>query len=313
VAGGVRVTDATIGHPVTDPAEDITAKDPLCFYLGTHRPNWLWDPAADFPMCVSHNTLAPILSLRPSTRGWFLDSGAYTKLKDEGRWPDSPGEPAEPIRYVQDVDRFDREIGNMEWAAGQDWMCEPWIIRGGWHDGAFYKGTGLSVAEHQRRTVANFLELIRWWPEFSDAECPFMPALQGWEIPEYLHCARLYEDAGIDLSSYPVVGLGSVCRRQGTGEITALAEMLTPRLALHGFGVKTRGLLAADLFTSADSASWSRTARYEPGIPGHEQLHKTCANCLDFARRWRDGLLGQLDDADTGTWQEALPLTWAAA
>jgi hypothetical protein len=192
-------------------------------------------------------------------------------------------------------------------------MCEPWVIAGGWHDGQRYHGTGLSVAEHQRLTVANFAGLTRWWPEFSDEDCPIMPSLQAWDIPGYLHCVTLYEDAGINLSEYPVVGLGSVCRRQGSAEITALAERLTPRLALHGFGVKTRGLLAADRFTSADSQSWSRAARSAPPMPGHEQLHKSCANCLDYARRWRADLLAQLDDANTDAWQEALPLTWEAA
>jgi hypothetical protein len=290
---------------VIDPAGDITAKEPLCFYLGTHRPGWLWDPAADFELCVSYNTLAPRLSLREATHGWLLDSGAYTWLQTAGHCP------VEPIRYVQDVDRFDRQIGRLDWAAPQDWMCEPWIIAGGWHDGQLFRGTGLSVGEHQRRTVANFLELTRWWREFSDAECPFMPVLQGWEIPDYLHCVRLYEDVGVELPEYPVVGLGSVCRRQGTRVITAVAEMLTPRLALHGFGVKTRGLLAADRFTSADSMAWSFDARYAPPLPGHG--HKHCNNCPDYARQWRTRLLAQLGNAAAGTWQDPLPLTWSAA
>jgi hypothetical protein len=236
----------------------------------------------------------------------MLDSGAYTELKDHGRWT------VEPIRYVQEVDRFDREIGRLEWAAPQDWMCEPWVIHGGWHNGQLYKGTGLSVAEHQRLTVANFVELTRWWPEFSDEENPIMPSVQGDTMPSYLHCIRLYEEAGIDLSQYPVVGLGSVCRRQGTEEITALAEMLTPRLALHGFGVKKRGLLAAaDRFTSADSLSWSYDARRSAPLPGHK--HGNCASCLDYARQWRTRLLAQLEDAHIGMWQEALELGWEAA
>jgi hypothetical protein len=304
------------GHPArtlktttsctVDPAEDITAKEPLCFYLGAHMASWLWDPAADFKMCVSYRRLAPRVTLRPSTRGWMLDSGAYTELRQHGRWT------VDPIRYVQEVDRFDREIGNLEWAAPQDWLCSPWVIAGGWHDGRKYAGTGLSVAEHQRRTVANFTELTRWWPEFSDAECPIMPSLQGDTIRAFVHCVRLYEDAGIDLSGYPVVGLGSVSD-QDPAVVKVLAEILTPRLALHGFGLKKRGLQATSRFTSADSTSWSYEARRGARMPGHERLHKSCANCLDFAAQWRAGLLSPFARGDTGAWQEALDLGWEQA
>jgi hypothetical protein len=275
--------------------------------------SWLWDPAADFKMCVSFRRLAPRLTLHRSTHGWMLDSGAYTELQKYGRWT------VDPIRYVQEIDRYDREIGNLEWAAPQDWLCQPWVIAGGWHNERKYAGTGLSVPEHQRLTVANFAELTRWWPEFSDEECPIMPSLQGDTIAAFLHCARLYEDAGIDLSAYPVVGLGSVSD-QDPAMVKALAESLTPRLALHGFGLKKRGLCATSRFTSADSTTWSYEARRGAGMPGHQALHKSCANCLDFATQlqWRAGLLTQLEDGDTGTWQVArhapqVPLTGLAA
>ena len=41
------------------------------------------------------------------------------------------------------------QIGRMDFAAVQDWMCEPEIV----------VKTGLSIAEHQRRTVANLCAL----------------------------------------------------------------------------------------------------------------------------------------------------------
>ncbi len=98
-------------HPVIDPAADITAKGPLTFYLGTHRAHWLWNPAAGFKLCVSYHQLAGRWNFGRATHGWMLDSGAYTELRDHGRWT------AEPIRYVQDLARFDQQIGNLEWAA----------------------------------------------------------------------------------------------------------------------------------------------------------------------------------------------------
>jgi hypothetical protein len=293
---------AAPGSQVIDPAEDIAAIDPFQLYIGSHHPGWLWRPDIGFPLCVSFRSLAGVVTPRPATCRWMLDSGAYTELKDHGAWT------VTPLRYVQEVARLDREAGSLDWAATQDWMCEPWVIHGGWHDGQHYAGTHLSVLEHQKRSVANYRECVRWWPEFSDAECPFMPPVQGWEIWEYEQCVRMYEDAGINLSGYPVVGLGSVCRRQGTAEITYLAEMLTPRFAIHGFGVKTRGLLASDRFTSADSMAWSYDAYRSAPLPGHQ--HQTCSNCPEYARRWRAALLDRLGEGRTRTWRQALPLTW---
>lgn len=285
-----------------NPAEDIAEIDPFSLYIGGHHASWLSRPDIDFPLCVSYRTLAPIVTPRPATSRWMLDSGAYTELKDHGQWT------VTPLRYVQEAARLDSAIGSLDWAAAQDWMCEPWVIEGGWHDGHHYAGTHLSVLEHQKRTVANYLECTRWWPEFSAAECPFMPTIQGWQAQEYEQCVRMYEDAGIDLSSYPIVGLGSICRRQGTAEITYLAEMLTPRFAIHGFGVKTRGLLASNRFTSADSMAWSYDAYRSAPLPGHQ--HQTCSNCPEYARLWREALLARLVEGRTGTWRQALPLTW---
>lgn len=41
-----------------------------------------------------------------------------------------------------------------------DWMCEPQII----HGGNGFPSAGLSVDEHQQRTVANFLECASCGP-----------------------------------------------------------------------------------------------------------------------------------------------------
>jgi hypothetical protein len=271
----------------------------LAFYTGTHRPYWLWHPAARFPLFVSHHTLAGYARLRPATTScwWALDSGGFTELSRHGRWLTSPAE------YVRAVARYDREIGQLEWAAPQDWMCEPDIIGGG---GPLHcPGTGLSVDGHQQRTVANFLELAALWPSESDTECPFMPVLQGWRPDDYLRCAGLYAQAGVRLEDYPVVGLGSVYRRQHIAEIGIVIEALTPRLALHGFGVKKRGLLAyGHRLTSADSMAWSYDARRSPALPGHP--HRNCAGCLPFATRWRDRLLADLATAGQHGHQDPL-------
>jgi hypothetical protein len=56
---------------------------------------------------------------------------------------------------------------------------------------------------------------------------------------------------------------------------------------LHGFGVKTQGLIRwGPLLTSADSMAWSYAARRQPPLPGCETRHITCANCPRYAYQW---------------------------
>lgn len=55
--------------------------------------------------------------------------------------------------------------------------------------------TGLSVWDHQLKTVASYLNLMTL-----DAELPWMPVLQGFTLDEYLRCADQYGRAGVDLT-----------------------------------------------------------------------------------------------------------------
>jgi hypothetical protein len=241
----------------------------LTFYLGAHQPFWLW--RAEFPLFVSHRQLARRRSLRPASCRWALDSGGFTELSMYGRWVT----PAET--YAAAVADYAGRVGRLDFASQQDWMCEPHMI----------ERTGLSVREHQERTVANYLELRTLAPDL-----PFIPVIQGWRLADYLHCVSLYESAGVDLAALPRVGLGSVCRRQSTAEIAVIVAALARRgLRLHGFGVKTGGLhLYGHLLASADSMAWSYEARRQPALPSCTG-HKNCANCLIYATRWRRAVL----------------------
>ena len=244
------------------------------FYLGTHRPTWLWR-LDDVPLFVSHRILGERKSTFPrATTDWALDSGGFTELSMFGEWRTTPQ------TYIAAVRRYVEEIGRLDWASPQDWMCEPWITA----------KTGLTVTEHQQRTVDNYLQLRDMAPDL-----PFVPVLQGWELDDYHRCADLYEQAGVDLTTAHTVGVGSVCRRQGETSIAVILESLHDRgLALHGFGVKTEGLqLAAPFLRSADSLAWSYGARYRQPLP-ECRGHKTCANCLRWALRWRDRILADL-------------------
>ena len=117
-----------------------------------------------------------------------------------------------------------------------------------------------------------------------------MPILQGWYPDDYLRCIDMYLARGITLAEYPIVGVGSICRRQATGQIdTVISSILRydPDIPLHAFGVKTAGLrIYGDKVHTADSLAWSYQARREPPMPGHS--HSSCANCLEYALTWRE-------------------------
>jgi hypothetical protein len=243
---------------------------PALFYLGTHQPHWLWQ--ANFPLFVSHRQLARRpRRLRPAACRWALDSGGFTELSLRGRWVTAAED------YAQAVTIYAQRIGRLDFAAPMDWMCEPFMI----------ERTGLSVAEHQHRTVANYLLLRQLAPDL-----PFIPVLQGWHLADYLACVDLYASAGVDLAAAARVGLGSVCRRQSTRDIAVIVAALAKRgVRLHGFGVKTGGLHTyGHLLASADSMAWSYAARRQPPMPGCTS-HRNCANCLRYATAWRHRLL----------------------
>lgn len=246
------------------------------FYLGTHMPHWLAE--THMPLFVSRTRLFryPKGSLPKANAPWAMDSGGFTEVTQYGGWRITAEQYAGQVRKAYDG------VGKMDWAAPQDWMCEPIAV----------KATGLSVLEHQRRTVANYLELWHIAPDL-----PFIPVVQGWHLADYLRCVDMYEQAGVDLTSSPTVGVGSVCRRQRTDEISDIMAALHARgLSLHGFGVKSEGLRKyARYLVSADSLSWSaRGYRVRPC--GHGTA-KSEANCYLFAVGWRQKVLNVLEAA----------------
>ena len=252
------------------------------FYLGAHQPHWL--QIAGFPLFVSHRQLARRRGpLRPAACLWALDSGGFTELSLHGRWITSAAD------YVEAVARYAAQVGQLDFAAPQDWMCEPHILA----------RTGLTVREHQERTVASYLELRALAPHL-----PFIPVVQGWHLADYLACVQLYRAAGVDLTRERLTGLGSVCRRQSTGQIAVIVTTLASLgLRRHGFGIKTTGLhLYGHLLASADSMAWSYAARRAPALPGCTG-HRNCANCLAYATSWRTRVLTA---ATARHWQPSL-------
>jgi hypothetical protein len=193
-----------------------------------------------------------------------------------GQWVTTPNE------YIASIKRYIDESGRLIWASQQDMMCEDVML----------KNTGLTVADHQRLTIDNFLTL-----RTLDAALPIIPVIQGQTADDYLRHIDDFYAAGIDLQKEPVVGIGSVCRRQATKEIVSIVKQVTDAgMNLHGFGVKTLGLRKIHhLMKSADSMAWSFTARRER-IRFSECTHNAviCNNCMAYAVEWRKNLLNSL-------------------
>lgn len=248
----------------------------MIFYLGTDRPTWIG--TLTVPLFISRRILYKRKTLPRAIGPYALDCGGFTELHQYGRWTIGPA------AYAAEVKRYHAEIGPMDFAAAQDWMCEPFMIA----------KTGLSIAEHQRRTVDNYLELISLAPGL-----PWLPVLQGWNLPDYLRCLELYEQAGVDLRRLDRVGVGSICRRQATGEaVHILGALADHGLRLHGFGFKILGLSqAAAMLASSDSMAWSFDARRGTPLPGCS--HRNCSHCSRYALRWRERVIEKIGRALT--------------
>jgi hypothetical protein len=252
------------------------------FYLGTHQPSWL--SQTDTPLFVSRIRLAPRVKL-PRARGpWALDSGGFSELDGTGTWSLGPKEYAAFVRRCRD------EVGNLEWAAVQDWMCEPRVR----------EKTRQGVEDHQLRTVISYLELRDEAPEV-----PWVPVLQGWGVCDYWRHVEQYRRLGVDLAKLPRVGVGTVCRRQNAVTGAVIVRSLATGFGLrnlHGFGFKVQGLeLAGDVLASADSLAWSFHASKRDPLPEcrAEGKHKQCQNCIRYALRWRGRLLDNLAAAES--------------
>ena len=245
------------------------------FYLGIHQPHWLTQTTV--PLFMSRRRLIGRAKFPRTVGRWALDSGAFTEIKDHGKWT------VDARTYAADVRRFRDEIGGMDWAAIQDWMCEPHMLA----------KTGMTIADHQRLTAQSYADLLRIAPEVPGCRAT---GLAQRRLPGP---SRTIRRSWVRSVTLPNCRVGSVCRRQATDEFAAIVRALVANgISLHGFGVKLHGLLkVAPLLKSSDSLAWSFTARrlQRPGLPQCiGSGHKNCANCLPFALAWHKRLLASL-------------------
>lgn len=241
------------------------------FFLGCYEPSWL--RRVSVPLFMSARSLRRRQSLPRATCDWALDSGAFSELSLHGKWVTTARQ------YLREVQTWSAVIGRMQWATVQDCMCEPVMLH----------KTGATVKQQQTRTLNSYLELMSL-----DGSIPWVPVLQGWEFWDYLDHVQMYEDAGTCLESLPLVGLGSVCRRQNTQMVETLIDHLHDLgIRLHGFGFKKSGLRHVHhLLASADSMAWSAETYRRPEIA--EDYDNSANARLRHALHWRKQLLCSL-------------------
>jgi hypothetical protein len=204
---------------------------------------------------------------------WALDSGGYSEIRQHGRWT------LEPAAFVDQVRAIADRVGLMAWAAPQDWMVEPDALA----------ATGLTVEDHQARTVDNYAQVVDAAPEI-----PWIPVLQGWTVAQYVACLERYRAAGVDLERADLVGVGTLCRRDAAHDVARIVlELADAGLTLHGFGVKADALaLVGPWLASADSLAWSFTGRDTRPCPHTGAA--SCSNCLPHALAWRARTLARI-------------------
>lgn len=239
------------------------------FLLGTWLVHWLRE--VDVPLFISNRQLKERRTFPRANTTWYLDSGGFSEISMFGSWQTKPKD------YVIQVRRYSDEIGKLGWAAIQDMMCEPDML----------EITGLTTLEHQTRTIDSYETLLSL-----DDTLPWTPVLQGYSFTEYQQHFDMYIDRGFDLRNSPVVGIGSICRRQTTTTAQNVVKYFHKiGLKLHAFGIKTTGLpYLFPYIVSCDSMAWSYNARKNERLPGCVG-HKKCNNCQRFALRWRETLL----------------------
>ena len=239
------------------------------FYLGIPEPSWLQRTAV--PTFVSATRLRRKKKHQRALGPYAIDSGGFTELSRNGRWTVSAEQ------YADEVQGWAESVGRPDFAAIQDYMCEP-VIR---------ERTGLTVEHHQALTIANLLRLQELAPDV-----PWLPVLQGWRLVDYLQHVEQYKRAGVDLRACAVVGVGTVCRRQSTREGQEIVRTLAAAgIPVHAFGFKSQGIRSTfPVLRSADSMAWSFAARRR-SIRLEGCTHAKCSNCLKWALQWRADLL----------------------
>jgi hypothetical protein len=169
------------------------------------------------------------------------------------------------------------------WWAAMDWCVEPEIAHDNDQVLDRISGTArlnmLCLRGGERRAIAD----------------RFVPVLQGWHPQHYLRCLDRMPWA----ADFPLVGVGSTCRRHLNGGhgIMHVLDVLdrglgTSSCRLHLFGLKSQAIAIASQHprvTSADSQAY--------GIAARQQALRGRRSKIECHGRRRDGPLAPAADA----------------
>lgn len=202
-------------------------------YYGVDRK--AFSKVVDKPM-ISFRTMSKRKSpIVEDGKEWFMDSGAFTYLKQYGKYPFSYG------RYLRAVTDF-----KPTYFACMDWCCEETVL----------KSTGLNVIQHIGNTIESGRQLI----DFNKNH--FVMVLQGWNTRDYLTCIDYCKDYGLLTH---VMGVGTICGRTDPKQVSdilkAIKYELPDQTKIHCFGFSLNLLKYKELFDridSIDTFAWCR-------------------------------------------------------
>ena len=244
----------------------MTAVRDLGFLLGLPalRDGALWRTARrmDAPVLISANALSR----------WRTDIiGLRQWTGFETRWPHLVAHhpvALDPAGFVAasryrgfpwGVDEYLDLAANPPWLwwASMDWCVEPEIA----HDED-------AILDRISGTVRLNIQCLNGADRRGIAD-RFVPVIQGWHPEQYLRCLERMPFA----LDFPLVGIGSMCRRHVEGEYGILHVLDVLDRAFNGsetrfhlFGLKSQGMSAARTHprvASCDSQAYGVTARQE--------------------------------------------------
>lgn len=268
--GDMRHTNCNIATPTPGLNADATAPgavdqaEPLTVWIGADTNAFAWGE----PILVNYGRMRKLKNLPRASAPWALDCGINEIMSNGTHLTTAE-------QYADHVRRYATEVGQLEWVGPQDWPGAARVLA----------LTGLTVHEHQRRTIESVKTLRRLL-----AGTAHVLAVVTGDTPEdYDRHIEMYLAAGIDLTRERLVGVGALLGRPA-GEVARIVRALhAAGIRMHGFGLKTGSLaLIGHLLGSTDSTDWQREGRFDVGLcqhPGSTIRHET--NCPQYAREWR--------------------------
>ena len=225
-------------------------------YYGVDRKKYA--QLIEYPMISVRTLFKRATGITKPKQEWFMDSGAFTYLKENGKFPYTVGS------YLGAVSKF-----NPSYFACMDWCCEPSVrIR-----------TKHTVDAHIALTVESGMELI----DFDKNR--FVMVIQGWEWNDYISCLEQIKEQGLFT---PVMGVGTICGRTDAKQVFDILKSIRAEIPdwvkLHCFGLSLNLLRFKEIYDRVDSVdtfSWCR----EFGLTNSGDTDERAKVLLDYKNK----------------------------